>query len=150
MHKWVLCICVAMICGTIFHMITPNGSMKKIMKLVLNVFLVSSLVMPLVKNFNCLNIVNCFGKIDKNMRASEFTNNDLAKIDEQNLINALKIVLMKNGYNRVDISIDINKDSSSDTDIYLRIPKSENYDINSIKQVVEKETGLSPKISYYQ
>ena len=150
MHKWVLCICVAMICGTIFHMLTPNGNMKKIMKLILNVFLVSSLAMPLIKNFNCLNIITCFSKINKNVQMSECSNNYLNKIDEQNLINALKIVLMKNGYNCVDISIDINKDSPSDTGIYLIIPKYENYDINNIKQVVEKETGLSPKISYYQ
>lgn len=149
MHKWVLCICVAMICGTIFHMLTPSGNIQKVMKLILNVFLVSSLAMPLIKNFNCLNIVNCFDKISKNIKLTEYSNN-LNKVDERNLSNALKIVLMKNGYNYVDISIDINKDSSSDTDIYLRIPKYKNYDLNNIKQIVEKETGIKPKIAYYQ
>lgn len=150
MHKWVLCICVAMICGTIFHMFTPNGNMKKSMKLILNVFLVSSLAMPLIKNFNCLNIVNCFSRINKNIQISEYYNNNLTQIDEQNLKNALKIVLMKNGYNCVDISIGINKDNSSYTDICLRIPKYKNYDVSSINQIIEKETGLSPKILYYQ
>ena len=149
MHKWVLCICVAMICGTIFHMLTPSGNIQKVMKLILNVFLVSSLAMPLIKNFNCLNIVNCFDKISKNIKLTEYSNN-LNKVDERNLSNALKIVLMKNGYNYVDISIDINKESSSDTDIYLRIPKYKNYDLNNIKQIVEKETGIKPKIAYYQ
>ncbi len=150
MYKWVLCICVAMICGTIFHMLTPSGNIQKIMKLILNVFLVSSLAMPLIKNFNCLNIVSCFDKISKNIQMEEYSNNNLNKIGERNLSNALKIVLMKNGYNYVDISIDINKDNSSDTDIYLRIPKYKNYDLNSIKQIVEKETGIKPKILYYQ
>lgn len=149
MHKWVLCMCVAMICGTIFHMITPSGDIQKVMKLILNVFLVSSLAMPLIKNFNCLNIVNCFDKLSKNVQLTEYSNN-LNKIDERNLSNALKIVLMKNGYNYVDISIDINKNNSSDTCIYLKIPKYKNYDINNITQIVEKETGLSPKILYYQ
>lgn len=149
MHKWVLCMCVAMICGTIFHMITPSGDIQKVMKLILNVFLVSSLAMPLIKDFNCLNIVNCFDKLSKNVQLTEYSNN-LNKIDERNLSNALKIVLMKNGYNYVDISIDINKDNSSDTNIYLRIPKYKNYDLNSIKQIVEKETGINPKMLYYQ
>lgn len=150
LHKWVLCICVSMICGTIFNMLIPGGSMKKVMKLVLNLFLVSSLAMPLIKNFNCLNIINCFYKINKNVQTSEYCNNNFNKMDEQNLQNALKIVLMKNGYNYVDISIDINKNNSSDTCIYLKIPKYKNYDINNITQIVEKETGLSPKILYYQ
>ncbi len=130
-------------------MLTPSGNIQKVMKLILNVFLVSSLAMPLIKNFNCLNIVNCFDKISKNIKLTEYSNN-LNKVDERNLSNALKIVLMKNGYNYVDISIDINKDSSSDTDIYLRIPKYKNYDLNNIKQIVEKETGIKPKIAYYQ
>ena len=70
--------------------------------------------------------------------------------NRKELKNALKIVLMKNGYNYVDISIDINKNNSSDTGIYLKIPKCKNYDVNNIKQIVEKETGLNPKILYYQ
>ena len=120
------------------------------MKLVLNLFLVSSLAMPLIKNFNCLNIINCFDKINKNVQTSDYCNNNFNKMDEQNLQNALKIVLMKNGYNYVDISIDINKNNSSDTCIYLKIPKHKNYDVNNMTQIIEKETGLSPKILYYQ
>lgn len=139
-----------MICGTIFYMLIPSGSMKKIMKLILNLFLVSSLAMPLMKNFNCLNVVNCFDKINKKIKLPECCNDNCNKIDEQKLKNALKIVLMKNGYNCVDISIDINKNNSSDTGIYLKIPKCKNYDVNNIKQIVEKETGLNPKILYYQ
>ena len=139
-----------MICGTIFYMLIPGGNMKKVMKLVLNLFLVSSLAMPLINNFNFLNIINCFDKINKNVQTSEYYNNNFNKMDEQNLRNALKIVLMKNGYNYVDISIDINKNNSSDTNIYLKIPKHKNYDVNSIKQIVEKETGLNPEILYYQ
>ena len=139
-----------MICGTVFYMLIPSGSMKKIMKLILNLFLVSSLAMPLMKNFNCLNAVNCFDKINKKLQSPEYYNDNFNKIDEQKLKNALKIVLMKNGYNCVDISIDINKNNSSDTYIYLKIPKSKNYDVNNIKQIVEKETGLNPKILYYQ
>lgn len=150
MHKWILCICVSMICGTIFYMLIPGGSMKKFMKLILNLFLISSLSMPLIKNVNCLNMINSFDKINKNLKMSECCNDNFSKMDQQNLQNALKIVLMKNGYNYVDISIDINKHNSSDTDICLKIPKYKNYDVNDIKQIVEKETGLSPKILYYQ
>lgn len=139
-----------MICGTIFYMLIPSGSMKKFMKIILNLFLISSLFMPFIKNFNCLNIINCFDKINKSLKTSDYYNDNFNKMDEQNLQNALKIVLMKNGYNYVDISIDINKHNSLDTEICLKIPKYKNYDVNNIKQIVEKETGLNPKILYYQ
>ena len=150
LHKWVLCICVSMICGTIFYMLIPGGGMKKFMKLILNLFLVSSLAMPFIKNSNCLNIISCFDKINKNIKKSECYSDNFNKMDEKNLQNALKIVLMKNGYNCVDISIDINKYNSSDTGVYLKIPKHKKYDVNNIKQIVEKETGLNPKVVYYQ
>ena len=150
MYDWVIYICISIICGTIFYMLVPGGNMEKTMKLVLNVFLISSLVSPLVKNFNCQDISNNLSKIynsdDINMRYNEY----LKKTDQEKLKSALKIVLAKSGYKFLDISIDISKDNSKVKNVYLKIDKGQNYDANQIKQIVQKETGIDPKIIYYQ
>ena len=80
------------------------------------------------------------------MRYNEY----LKKTDQEKLKSALKIVLAKSGYKFLDISIDISKDNSKVKNVYLKIAKDQNYDANQIKQIVQKETGIDPKIIYYQ
>ena len=150
MYNWAIYICVSIICGTIFYMLVPNGNMEKSMKLVLNVFLVSSLITPLIKNLNYCDIFNCLDKIynsdEVKMRYSE----TVKKTDEEKLKSALKIVLAKSGYKFLDINIDISKDNSKVKNVGLKIAKDKNYDINQIKQIVKNETGLDPEIIYCQ
>lgn len=150
MYHWVIYICISIICGAIFHMLVPGGSMEKIMKLVLNVFLIISLVIPLIKNFNHNDISNCLYKIYNNTDIKTCYSESLKKTDEEKLKSALKIVLLKSGYKFLDISIDISKDNSKVKNVRLKIASDKNYDVNQIKQIVKKETGLDPEIIYYQ
>ena len=150
MHHWVIYICISIICGAIFHMLVPNGGMEKVMKLVLNVFLISSLVIPLIKNFNHDDISNCLYKIYNDADIKMCYSESLKKTDEEKLRSALKIVLLKSGYKFLDISIDISKDNSKVKNVCLKIASDKNYDVNQIKQIVKKETGLDPEIIYYQ
>ena len=150
MYDWVIYICISIICGTIFYMLVPGGNMEKTMKLVLNVFLISSLVSPLMKKFNYQDISNCLSKIYNNDDINTCYNEYLKKTDQEKLKSALKIVLAKSGYKFLDISIDISKDNSKVKNVYLKIAKDQNYDANQIKQIVQKETGIDPKIIYYQ
>ena len=150
MYDWVIYICISIICGTIFYMLVPGGNMEKTMKLVLNVFLISSLVSPLMKKFNYQDISNCLSKIYNNDDINMYCNEYLKKTDQEKLKSALKIVLAKSGYKFLDISIDISKDNSKVKNVYLKIAKDQNYDANQIKQIVQKETGIDPKIIYYQ
>ena len=150
MYDWVIYICISIICGTIFYMLVPGGNMGKTMKLVLNVFLISSLVSPLIKKFNCQDISNCISKIYNSDDINMYYNEYLKKTDQEKLKSALKIVLAKSGYKFLDISIDISKDNSKVKNVYLKIAKDQNYDANQIKQIVQKETGIDPKIIYYQ
>lgn len=150
MYDWVIYICISIICGTIFYMLVPGGNMGKTMKLVLNVFLISSLVSPLMKKFNCQDISNCISKIYNSDDINMYYNEYLKKTDQEKLKSALKIVLAKSGYKFLDISIDISKDKSKVKNVYLKMAKDQNYDANQIKQIVQKETGIDPKIIYYQ
>ena len=150
MYDWVIYICISIICGTIFYMLVPGGNMGKTMKLVLNVFLISSLVSPLIKKFNCQDISNCISKIYNSDDINMYYNEYLKKTDQEKLKSALKIVLAKSGYKFLDISIDISKDKSKVKNVYLKMAKDQNYDANQIKQIVQKETGIDPKIIYYQ
>ena len=150
MYDWVIYICISIICGTIFYMLVPGGNMGKTMKLVLNVFLISSLVSPLMKKFNCQNISNCISKIYNSDDINMYYNEYLKKTDQEKLKSALKIVLAKSGYKFLDISIDISKDKSKVKNVYLKMAKDQNYDANQIKQIVQKETGIEPKIIYCQ
>ena len=150
MYDWVMYICLSIICGTIFYMLIPGGNMEKTMKLVLNVFLITSLVGPLMKNFNCGEIYNCLSKIYNYDDLKTYHNEYLTKADQEKLKIALKIVLAKSGYKFVDISIDISKDNSKVKNVCLKIDKGQNYDVDQIKQIVQKETGIEPKIIYCQ
>lgn len=149
MQKTILCICVSIIIISILFTLVPNSNMESPMRFTLNVFLISIILMPILIHIGKLNFSKYSNIIENNKFLNENIEKKIFKNNEKNLEHALKIVFSQNGYNDLDISININKDSKTPT-ITVKIPKEKNYDEEKIKQLVEKETGITPKLEFFK
>lgn len=49
-RAWALSVCFAAVSGGIFHLLSPEGKMKNVMKLTISLFLLSSMILPLFRN----------------------------------------------------------------------------------------------------
>ena len=148
MQKTILEICVSVILISILFVLIPNKSMEPTMKFVLNIFLISVLIVPILNTIHKTDFSK-YSKIFNNKKISEeYLKNKIDMSNKKNLEYALKIVFLQNGYKDLDISIDINKESKT-TNILVKIPKNKNYNEEEIKKIVKKQTGIIPKIKYY-
>lgn len=148
MQKIILSICVSIIIISIFHILIPNKNMESSMKFALNIFLISIIAIPIIKSIKKIDIPNYSELLDKNKFYEENLKDKVENSNKNILENALKAVFYKKGYNNVDISIDIDKDNKT-TNIEIKIPLSENYDAEEIKEITKQQTGINPNIKYY-
>lgn len=119
------------------------------MRFTLNIFLISVILMPIFLNFNKLNLSKYSNILENNKKLNENLEKKIFQNNEKNLKRALEIVFSQNGYNNLDISITINKENKT-SNIIIKIPQDKNYDEEKIKNLVKKETGITPKIELFK
>ena len=151
--NWIQGIIVAVIISTIIEMILPEGNCKKYIKVVIGVYILFSIISPVInkvtgKNFSVTNILD----LNEYMQASSSkTNEDLNENQEQqikniyeiNLKNDIKEKIKAKGYEVTNISLNIENDSKytlNKINIALKKVKEENkINANTIQVVNEIE-----------
>ena len=130
-----------------FFVLIPNKNMESVMKFILNLFLISIIVIPLINSIKKINLTKYSDMFNKNKIKTKKLDNNVLQNNLKNLESALKIVFLQNGYKDLDISININKEDQT-TNILIIVPKEKNYNKKEIEKIVKQQTGITPNIKY--
>lgn len=133
---WAGSIIVAVIIGTIIEMILPNGNSKKYIKMVIGIYILFTIVSPVITKFtgNKFQISDTFNldeyiedaknSVEIHNTLVEDNNQSIREIYISGIQDDLKAKLYSKGYEVNNIELDVSND--------------ENYTINNIKVELEK------------
>ncbi len=148
---WGIAICSAAMIAGIINSLLPSGSLGKIAKYVLGIYLTVVLIKPFlsVKEFETL------FDVPEYETTSSYENNDYDSIvlceTKEIIEKKIEGLLNENGIYLNDIDIDINIDEKNDISfVSIELFLSEEYSDKSdeILYIVKKETRLTPKINF--
>lgn len=120
-NTWAQGIIVAVIIATIIEMILPNSSSSKYIKVVIGIFVLFTIVSPIVNKFSNNNISNEIdfdsyvqSSTDETIAASMNINNEdtIRKMYEENLKIDIKTKITQKGYTVGDINLEILNDNN--------------------------------------
>ncbi len=148
--NWIQGIIVAVIISTIIEMILPEGNCKKYIKIVIGVYILFSIVSPVINKFtgNTLSVTNIFD-LNEYMQVSSNNNKQnlnstkeqqIRNIYEENLKSDIKAKIKSKGYDVSNISLDIennNQYTLRTINITLKNSNPSNINTNNIQVVNE-------------
>lgn len=148
--NWAGGIVVAVIIGTVIEMILPSGNSKKYIKVVIGIYVLFTIVSPVITKFTGETIeVSDILDLDKYVEEAEDvaiqntvqSNNQIMEVYSSGIKEDLKAKIEAKGYmvNSIDIGI-ANDESYSITDITIDIEKEEKVDGNEMVEN-EENTG---------
>lgn len=147
--NWTGGIVVAVIIGTVIEMILPSGNSKKYIKVVIGIYVLFTIVSPVITKFTGETIeVSDILDLDKYVEEAEDvgvqntvqSNNQIMEVYSSGIQEDLKAKIEAKGYmvNSIDIGI-ANDESYSITDITIDVEKEEKVDGN---EMVENEENM--------
>ena len=147
--NWAGGIVVAVIIGTVIEMILPSGNSKKYIKVVIGIYVLFTIVSPVITKFTGETIeVSDILDLDKYVEEAEDvaiqnniqSNNQIIEVYSSGIKEDLKAKIEAKGYmvNSIDIGI-ANDESYSITDITIDVEKEEKVDGN---EMVENEENM--------
>ena len=161
-RSWSKGIIIAVIISTIIEMILPDNTSKKYIKIIIGIFVVYTIISPVIDQFmgqsidDYLNFDDSIETSSDAVESNTISNNaqsSIKRIYKQNLENDLKVKLSEQGYIAESVAIYIsNDDTYSLEKIELKIQKKETPKTNekqtqsivqSIKSVKVKLEGSS-------
>ena len=137
--SWANSVIIAVIIATILEMILPNGNNKKYIKTVIGIFILFSIIAPVISkisnnDFDLKNVMDKYNIVD-DYESYEVSSLDIDKSVENvyidNLTTDMKNKIKEKGYNVIDINVDIDM-------------SEKNY-ISEIKSVNKIEINISEK-----
>ena len=148
--NWAGGIVVAVIIGTVIEMILPSGNSKKYIKVVIGIYVLFTIVPPVITKFTGETIeVSDMLDLDKYVEEAEDvgvqntvqSNNQIMEVYSSGIQEDLKAKIEAKGYmvNSIDIGI-ANDESYSITDITIDVEKEEKVDGNEMVEN-EENTG---------
>ena len=154
-NSWVQGIIVAVVIATIIEMILPNGNNKKYVQIVIGMYVVFSIMVPIVNkitnnNFEISSIINIdkykkqFETSETNSKIVTLENNNDKNIKEiyiSNLKNDMKIKLKEKGYIAKEINITLKNDDTYE--IQELTIKLDNNKINIENKEVEENKNIN-------
>ena len=136
LSNWAQNIIVAVIIGSIIEMILPSGSLKKYVKVVIGIYILFSIVSPIINKFSTKTDFNNIISIEQYEKKLEKSEEKTSKKLESNYSRTVKDIYIENLSN----------------DIKRRL-KQKNYEVEELKIVVDdkeeyKVTRLSLSAKY--
>ena len=123
LRTWANQIIVALIIATIFEMILPNGNSKKYVKMVIGLYVLFTMIQPVVTKIsgNNLEIVNFnyqkyFDESVLETSSQDFDDNNSKLIEQayiDNIKNDIQIKIKEKGYEVISCNINILKDTNA-------------------------------------
>ena len=141
-NSWTQGIVIAIIIATIIEILLPEGNTKKYVKVVLGMYILFSIIYPVINNISTknINIENVITTINKNMENYKYnqvtidTNSYIETTYKANLKEDIARKLNEKGYNLLDLKVYI---ETSDDERYGQI-NSMILNIENKKEEVEE------------
>ncbi len=148
--SWALIICFASVACTMLEIITPDGKMEKMMKLVFGVFMLCAIITPLITTLKNIDISLKTNDYEYNIK--EYKNEFDTKINEVAIdkikdlvLNELSLINIKP--RKIDVFMDMkDKDCISIKEITVTLDKQNLNKQEEVKKVIEEKLGIKTNI----
>ena len=158
-RSWATGIVIAVIIATIIEMILPNSTSKKYIKIIIGIFIVYTIISPVIGSFkgedlnNYIKVENYIQSSSNALQTNEVSDNaqsSIKKIYAQNLQNDLKIKLKEKGYISNNINISISNDDKYNIErIDIKVDEkvtNSNRDEKQVKTIVDNIKAIKIKV----
>lgn len=157
--SWATGIVIAVIIATIIEMILPNSTSKKYIKIIIGIFIVYTIISPVIGSFkgedlnNYIKVENYIQSSSNALQTNEVSDNaqsSIKKIYSQNLQNDLKTKLKEKGYISNNINISISNDDKYNIErIDIKVDEkvtNSNQDEKQVKTIVDNIKAIKIKV----
>ena len=158
-RSWATGIVIAVIIATIIEMILPNSTSKKYIKIIIGIFIVYTIISPVIGSFkgedlnNYIKVENYIQSNSNALKTNEVSDNaqsSIKKIYAQNLQNDLKTKLKEKGYISNNINISISNDDKYNIErIDIKVDEkvtNSNQDEKQVKTIVDNIKVIKIKV----
>lgn len=158
-RSWATGIVIAVIIATIIEMILPNSTSKKYIKIIIGIFIVYTIISPVIGSFkgedlnNYIKVENYIQSSSNALQTNEVSDNaqsSIKKIYAQNLQNDLKTKLKEKGYISNNINISISNDDKYNIErIDIKVDEkvtNSNRDEKQVKTIVDNIKAIKIKV----
>lgn len=158
-RSWATGIVIAVIIATIIEMILPNSTSKKYIKIIIGIFIVYTVISPVIGSFkgedlnNYIKVENYIQSNSNALKTNEVSDNaqsSIKKIYAQNLQNDLKTKLKEKGYISNNINISISNDDKYNIErIDIKVDEkvtNSNQDEKQVKTIVDNIKAIKIKV----
>lgn len=158
-RSWATGIVIAVIIATIIEMILPNSTSKKYIKIIIGIFIVYTIISPVIGSFKCedlnnyIKVENYIQSNSNALKTNEVSDNaqsSIKKIYAQNLQNDLKTKLKEKGYILNNINISISNDDKYNIErIDIKVDEkvtNSNQDEKQVKTIVDNIKAIKIKV----
>lgn len=156
LSNWAQGIIVAVIIATIIELILPNGSSKKYVKVVVGIYILFTIISPIItkfssNNFNINDILDTkayeeqMAKSDEDIskKIEENNNRTIKDIYQSNLESDIKAKLKDKGYEVLNTYIQIRDDENYTIEfISLSLDKKETEESNQVRNIEIEEVNI--------
>lgn len=151
---WIQGIIIAVIIGTIIEMLLPNGNCKKYVKVVIGVYILFSIVSPVItkvtgNEFRVSDIYDINTYIEVSAKSSQENiensqQNQIKQVYITNLKNDMKQKIQEKGYSVKSLTLEISNDEQYTLKkIFAQVTKRKNEENNEVKGVNEINITIS-------
>ena len=151
---WIQGIIIAVIIGTIIEMLLPDGNCKKYVKVVIGVYILFSIVSPLItkvtgNEFRVSDIYDINTYIEVSTKSSQENiensqQNQIKQVYITNLKNDMKQKIQEKGYSVKSLTLEISNDEQYTLKkIFAQVTKRKNEENNEVKGVNEINITIS-------
>ena len=158
-RSWATGIVISVIIATIIEMILPNSTSKKYIKIIIGIFIVYTIISPVIGSFKgedlnnyikVENYIQCNSNALKTNEVSDNAQSSIKKIYAQNLQNDLKTKLKEKGYISNNINISISNDDKYNIErIDIKVDEkvtNSNRDEKQVKTIVDNIKAIKIKV----
>lgn len=158
-RSWATGIVIAVIIATIIEMILPNSTSKKYIKIIIGIFIVYTIISPVIGSFkgedlnNYIKVENYIQSSSNALQTNEVSDNaqsSIKKIYAQNLQNDLKTKLKEKGYISNNINISISNDDKYNIErIDIKVDEkvtNSNQGEKQVKTIVDNIKAIKIKV----
>ena len=158
-RSWATGIVIAVIIAIIIEMILPNSTSKKYIKIIIGIFIVYTIISPVIGSFkgedlnNYIKVENYIQSNSNALKTNEVSDNaqsSIKKIYAQNLQNDLKTKLKEKGYISNNINISISNDDKYNIErVDIKVDEkvtNSNQDEKQVKTIVDNIKAIKIKV----
>ena len=139
-RQWVLCVCISLICASVFSLLIPSGRLKTFYRVMLSVFVFTSFLYPFkdIKE----------GKIDFNMSEISVSESAADKAYEREIEKQICSALEENGITGVnaETDIEVNYETGCAEIKQVRLFVSTDNDCEEVRRLVLEKLGINAEV----